>query len=106
MVPDVYSKCEKLARKYRISFDPERPQSQWPTELRHIAASVERVAGITTENYKAIIQSHDHSSEPWKTDNLRRALRLSTLAERCKRERRNEAGCRFIWSPKFSICSL
>ena len=99
MTPDQLESLRELCNKYRITFNGRRSSSEWPEP--HVGLFT-NVAKLGDTHYNVFAKSKESPSldEPWEAQIINRANRLVEIAEKCRRERRNEAGWRSALEPE------
>lgn len=99
MTPDQLESLRKLCNEYRIRFNGRRSPSEWPTAHAGLFANIRKL-GNTEYSIYAKSRESRLPDEPWGAHSIRRANRVVGIAEKCQRERRNEAGWRFALEPE------
>ncbi|KAI9691720.1 MAG: hypothetical protein M1822_007792 [Bathelium mastoideum] len=89
---DVYF---NLLQKYNIQFDGPVDAEDWPAFHKKTFENIRKLGRIDFQQYHESI-SADFELHPWREQTKRRAERVSKLAMRCLKGRRNEAGWRLL----------
>jgi len=99
MGPSNGDKVDKVLRRLRIFFDGPAGATQWPSMYQTLFKQVQRLGSYNYSEYEGNVEQRS-LDEPWVSVILKRTRKLSSLAKRCDRERRNEAGWRLILEPE------
>ena len=99
MTPDQLETLRQLCRKYRITFNGRKSPSEWPPAHCGLFTDI-RTLGDAQYSYHAELKESRSRDEPWVAHAIEQADRVVEIAERCQRERRNEAGWRFALEPE------
>lgn len=99
MTPDQLEVLRRLCKRYRIIFNGRRSPDEWPVAHAGLFADVTKLGATQYSVYAKAIESRS-PDEPWAAQAIDRAHRVVAIAERCQRERRNEAGWRLALEPE------
>lgn len=94
MTLDQLENVRKLCKKYKITFNSRRSSDEWPNAHALLFDDVRKL-GDTKYSIYAKSKITSSSDEPWGAQAIDRADRVTAIAERCRRERQNEAGWRY-----------
>ena len=99
MTPDQLETLRRLCGDYGITFNSRRSSNEWPKAHAKLFADV-RTLGNT--QYSVYEKSEEIRSpdKPWRARAIDRADRVAKIADKCQRERRNEAGWRHALEPE------
>ena len=99
MTPDQLETLRKLCKEYRIIFNGRRSPSEWPSAHADLFTTI---GDLGNTQYGKYAKSKETGSPdvPWRARTLDRANRVVEIAEKCRREKRNEAGWRFALEPE------
>lgn len=99
MTPDQLETLRKLCENYRITFNSRQSSNEWPKAHAGLFADV-RTLGNTQYSSYAKSKEIGSSDKPWRARAIDRANRVVEIADKCRRERRNEAGWRHALEPE------
>ena len=99
MTPDQLETLRKLCNSYRITFNGRRSPSEWPIAHAGLFSNI-RTLGDTQYTTFGKRKESRLPEEPWGAQVIYRADRVVEIAEKCQRERRNEAGWRLALEPE------
>ena len=84
----------RLAKRYRVAFQPHISSDSWPS--KH-SETFENIRKIGSQAYKSFCANTDIRSneQPWRGQTKHRAVWLAERSARLLNQQRNEAGWRF-----------
>ncbi len=98
MTPDQLETLRRLCENHRITFNSRRSSNEWPKAHAKLFATVTRLGNTQYNIYKESKETGSPDA-PWGAQAINRANRVVGIAQKCGRERRNEAGWRHALEP-------
>ena len=88
-----------LLKKCSIFFEGPIEPTEWPNTHQSLFGAIQELGKYRYTAYEEVRKTRS-TDQPWGSDILRRADRINSIAKRCYREKRNEAGWRLSLEPE------
>ena len=99
MTPDQLETLRQLCGEYRITVDGRKSPREWPPAHCGSFTDIRTLGNSQYANHAELKESRS-VYKPWVAHNIEQADRVVEIVERCRRERRNEAGWRPALEPE------
>jgi len=99
MTPEQYEELRRLMKKHRIFFHGPVEPAKWPLAQRIIFSKIQELGQRRYIDHAEARKTRS-PNDSWGADILDRAARITSIADKCLLERRNEAGWRLNLEPE------
>lgn len=99
MTPEQYKEVRRLMKKHRIFFEGPVEPVKWPSVHRVIFSNIRALGERKYIDYEEARKERSPKGS-FGADVLDRAARITSIADKCLLERRNEAGWRLCLEPE------
>lgn len=99
MTPEQYKQARRLMKKHRIFFEGPVEPAKWPSAHRVIFSNIRALGERKYIDHEEVRKQRSPKGS-FGADALDRAARITSIADKCLLERRNEAGWRLSLEPE------